>query len=244
MSTGFRFLSPSGRMRSDTRTGHPRAPRRGSMVPVMRRIARVPPGERPLSELLEEVLATEGERVVTVREIADRIDERGFGLALILLALPTMIPVLPPGTSGVVGGLYVLLAIQMALGRERPWLPRRVLDYQLSHRAAERLRGRGIRIVRHLERFSRPRWTPMGDATLLRLCAAFVLAMGVVLFLPLPFLNTLPGLAALAMGVGLLNRDGILLAIGIGIAILVLSLVGVSAQALRGVLAWLLSLAR
>jgi hypothetical protein len=185
-----------------------------------------------------------GERVVTVREIADRIDERGFGFALILLALPTMIPVLPPGTSGVVGGLYVLLAIQMALGRERPWLPRRVLDYRLSHRAVEGLRNRGVRMVRSLERFSRPRWTPMRDAILLRLCAGFVLAMGVVLFLPLPFLNTLPGLAALAMGVGLLNRDGILLAVGIGISLFVLSLVGMSAQALRGVLVWLLSLIR
>ncbi|MDR7613386.1 MAG: exopolysaccharide biosynthesis protein [Armatimonadota bacterium] len=240
----FRFLPASGRMRDDAWSGHLRATGRRAVALAMHRLGHVPPGERPLSELLEEVFATKDERVVTVREIADRMNERGFGFALILLALPTMIPVLPPGTSGVVGGLYVLLAIQMALGRERPWLPRRVLDYRLSHRAAEGLRNRGVRMVRYLERFSRPRWTPMGDAALLRLCAAFVLAMGVVLFLPLPFLNTLPGLATLAMGVGLLNRDGILLAVGIGISLFVLSLVGVSAQALRGVLGWLLSLIR
>ncbi len=210
----------------------------------MHRLTGVPSEERPLSELLEELFAAEGERAVTVREIADRIDERGFGLALLLLALPTLIPVLPPGSSGVVGGLYVLLAIQMALGRERPWLPRRVLEYRLSPRTTQGLRDRGVRIVRWMERVSRPRWTPMGDTALLRLCAVFVLAMGVVLFLPLPFLNTLPGLALLAMGVGLLNRDGILLALGIGLALFVLSLVGVSAQALRNVLGWLLSLVR
>ncbi|MCS7173825.1 MAG: exopolysaccharide biosynthesis protein [Armatimonadetes bacterium] len=231
-------------MRNDARTEHLGAAGQGFVLLAMHRLVHVPPEERPLSELLEEALTAEDGRVITVREIADRIDERGFGFALILLALPTLIPVLPPGTSGAVGCLYVLLAIQMALGRERPWLPRRVLDYRLSHRAVEGLRSRGVRILRYLERFSRPRWTPIGDAALLRLCAAFILAMGVVLFLPLPFLNTLPGLAALAIGVGLLNRDGILLSVGIGIALFVLSLVGASAQALRGVLTWLLSLAR
>jgi hypothetical protein len=207
-----------------------------------RALAGVPPGERPLSALVEELLATEGDRPVTVGEIAERIHERGFGLLLILLALPTLIPVLPPGTSGVVGALYGLLAIQMVIGRRRPWLPRRVLAYRLPPRTVEALRARGISILRRMERLSRPRWTPLGDAALLRLCAVFVLAMGGVLFLPLPFLNTLPGLAMLALGVGLLNRDGILLLFGIGLSLLVLSLVGASLGALRDVLDWLRTL--
>ncbi len=204
-----------------------------------RALAGVPPGEKPLSALVEELFAIEGDRPVTVGEIAERIDERGFGVLLILLALPTLVPVLPPGTSGVMGALYGLLAIQMAVGHRRPWLPRRVLAYRLPPRAVEVLRVRGIEVLRRMERLSRPRWTPLGDAALLRLCAVFVLAMGGVLFLPLPFLNTLPGLAMLAIGVGLLNRDGILLLFGIGLSLLVLSLVGASFRALRDVLDWL-----
>lgn len=199
------------------------------------------PAERPLSEILEDLLSCCGEEAVRVGEIADRMDERGFGLLLILLALPTLIPVLPPGTSGVVGALYVLVGIQMALGFERPWLPRRILDYRLSARAVAALRGRGVETLRRLERVSRPRGVLLGDLALLRVCSAFVLAMGFVLFLPLPFLNTLPGLAMLALGVGLLNRDGILLLAGAGLALLVLSVVGLSASTLRRALDWLLS---
>lgn len=204
-----------------------------------RPLAGAPQDERPLSSLVEDLLTTEGDQSVTVGEIAERIDERGFGLLLILLALPTLVPVLPPGTSGVVGALYGLLAIQMVVGHRRPWLPCRVRAYRLPPRAVEVLRVRGIGILRRMERLSRPRWTPLGDAALLRLCAIFVLAMGAVLFLPLPFLNTLPGLAMLAMGAGLLNRDGILLLFGIGLSVLVLTLVGASLTALRAVLDWL-----
>ncbi len=212
------------------------------MLLPKRGLTGVPVGERPLSELLEDLFAdADGGRTVTVREIAERVQERGFGLLLVLLALPTLIPVLPPGTSGVVGALYVLLAVQMLAGQERPWLPRRLLAYRLPPRTAEGLRTRGVQILRRMERFSRPRWTPLGDVALLRVCALFVLAMGVVLFLPLPFLNTLPGLAMLAMGVGLVNRDGILLLVGMGIALFVLSLVGVSVEALRNALSWLVS---
>ncbi len=201
----------------------------------------VPPGELPLSRILAEVLSQASGEPLRVGQLAERMEERGFGLLLVLLSLVTMIPILPPGSAAAVGLLYVVGGVQMAAGRRRPWLPRRVSDYRLSHRAVDGLRSRGVSLLRRVERFSRPRWTPLTDEALLRACSVVVLLMGVVLFLPLPFLNTLPGLSMLALGVGLMNRDGVFLLVGTSLAAAVLALVGLGVEALRAFAYWLVS---
>lgn len=201
----------------------------------------VPPGELPLSHILEAVLSESSSGPLTVGELAERMEERGFGLLIVLLSLVTMIPVLPPGSAAAVGFLYIVGGLQMAAGRRRPWLPRRVSEYPLSSRAVESLRNRGVRLLQRVERFSRPRWTPLSDEALLRACSVVVLLMGVVLFLPLPFLNTLPGLSMLALGVGLMNRDGAFLLAGTGLAAVVLLLVGLGMEALRAFAHWVAS---
>lgn len=198
----------------------------------------LPPGEVPLSHILEAVLSERASDTLTVGELAERMQERGFGLVIVLLSLVTMIPVLPPGSAAMVGFLYVVGGMQMAAGLRRPWLPRRLSDYRLSRRAVEGLRHRGVSLLQRVERFSRPRWTPLGDESLLRACSVVVLLMGVVLFLPLPFLNTLPGLSMLALGVGLMNRDGAFLLAGTVLAAVVLSLVGLGIEALRTFAHW------
>jgi len=169
----------------------------------------------------------------------ERMEERGFGLAIVLLALLTLIPILPPGTAAMAGLLYVVGGLQMLAGRRQPWIPRRLAQYRLSEAAVAALRQRGVSLLQRFERFSRPRWTPMGDEALLRLTAVVVLAMGVVLFLPLPFLNSLPGLSMLAVGIGLMNRDGVFLLVGTGLAVGVLALVGLGLEALRAFAYWM-----
>lgn len=201
----------------------------------------VPPEELPLSRVLEEALSEGSGDPVTVGSLAEHLEERGFGLLIILLSLVTVIPILPPGSAAAVGLLYVVGGLQMAAGRKRPWLPRRVSEYRLSPRAAEVLRTRGVSVLRRVERFSRPRWTPLGDEALLRAASVPVLLMGVVLFLPLPFLNTLPGLSMLAVGIGLMNRDGVFLLLGTALAAAVLAVVGLGFEALRAFARWLLT---
>jgi hypothetical protein len=171
------------------------------------------PGDvEPLSAILLDEL-TEDE-TVTLGELRDRLARRGFGLLMIVLALPTLIPVLPPGSAAVIGLLYVLLSLQMLFGKDEPWLPARLGRYRLSAKAITALRKRGIPFLRRIERFSRPRLLPIDDRIASRGVAVIVLLLGIVLVPPFPFLNTLPALAVLIMGVGLLNRDGLFIAIG------------------------------
>ena len=143
------------------------------------------PSER---ELLSAVIAeTLGDEVVTVGELADRVAQHGFGLLTIVVSLPALIPVLPPGVAVVVGVLYVVLAAQMLIGPERPWLPARV----------------------RRERFTRSRQLWIPDAILTRMVAVAVLLLGVVRFSPLPFFHTIPALTVMIPGFGSINRDAL-----------------------------------
>lgn len=171
------------------------------------------PGEvKPLSAILLDEL-TEDE-TVTLGELRDRLARRGFGLLMIVLAMPTLIPVLPPGSAAAIGLLYILLSLQMLFGRDEPWLPARVSRYRLSAKAIATLRNRGVPFLQRIERFSRPRLLPFNDRIASRGVAVIVLLLGIVLVPPFPFLNTLPALAVLIMGVGMLNRDGLFIAAG------------------------------
>lgn len=184
----------------------------------------------PLSTLLLDEL-TEDE-TVTLGELTDRMARRGFGLFMIVLALPTLIPILPPGTAAVIGLLYIMLALQMLVGMEEPWLPRRIRHYRLSPRAIVSLRTRGVPFLQRVERFSRPRPLRLDERLVTRGVALVVLVLGVVLFTPIPFLNTIPALAVLLLGIGLLNRDSVFLVVGLALTVFVLLVIAFGAGTL------------
>ena len=162
----------------------------------------------PLSAIIAEML---GSQVVTVGEVADRVAQRGFGLIMSVLALPTMIPVLPPGSAAFIGLLYILLAVQMLIGLPRPWLPVRVRNYRLTSGTMRMLQERGIPLLRRVERLARPRATWVPDGLVTRAVAVAVLLLGIVLLSPLPFFNTIPAMTVLILGIGLFNRDALFL---------------------------------
>lgn len=166
-----------------------------------------------LSEVLKSALDANQDGQATFGEIADRVAERGFGLFLILLALPMLVP-MPPGSSGPVGLLFALLGGQMALGWTRPWLPVRVRAYNISPKILTTLQRSGVALMQRVEHLSKPRWTFMENPLMLRALGLLLVGIGVILFLPLPFLNTVPSIFILLIGIGLLNRDGVVLLLG------------------------------
>lgn len=201
----------------------------------------VPPAAREsVSAVLEHLLATDTD--VTVGEIFERVAGRGYGLLMIVLGLPMLIPILPPGASTVVGPIYMLLAVQLVVGFGRPWLPKWLRRHELSQRSVERFRRRGLPLVRRLERFSRRRFGVLNNPVMTRLAAVIIFSMGLILLSPAPFLNTLPALTVMIIGVGLLNDDGIFLMIGILLGLVVMGVfaatIGLAIVILQRIFPW------
>lgn len=182
--------------------------------------------EPRLSELFARTLDANDDGVVVLGEVLDKAGDRGYGFLLILLAIPAFIPILPPGTSGVLGALMIVVALQMLFGLKQPWFPKRWRARVLSPKVVQAIQTRGVALLRKIERVSHPRGRRFTrNGVILRLSALLVIALALVLSSPMPFMNTLPALGVLLIGIGLANHDIYLLSvgwlIGLGVALIV-----------------------
>jgi hypothetical protein len=199
------------------------------------------------SELLERLLRahptgepwTLGDRVAV-------LGDRAFGVLLLMFALPNLLPVPLPGMSAVLGLPLVLLAAQMLIGLSRPRLPARLARWCPEPRHADHVVAGARRLLSRLERFVRPRWPFLADDRRVRhLLGAVCLALALVLALPIPLGNLLPALALSLIALGLLERDGLVVAVGValgavGLLVVVASVLAV-AETLPGILRHLLA---
>jgi len=176
------------------------------------------------------MLDANADGVVVLGEVLDKAGDRGYGFLLILLAIPAFIPILPPGTSGVLGALMSIVALQMLFGLKQPWFPKRWRNKVLSPKVVQALQTRGVAILRQIERVSHPRGRRFTrNGLILRLSALVVIGLALVLSSPMPFMNTLPALGVLFIGVGLANHDIYFLSAGwaIGIVVVLIVVLGV-----------------
>jgi hypothetical protein len=88
-------------------------------------------------------------------------------------------------------------------------------------------------MLRKIERVSHPRGRRFTrNGVILRLSALVVIALALVLSSPMPFMNTLPALGVLLIGVGLANHDPYFLSAGWGIGIVVVLIVALGIEVL------------
>ena len=174
------------------------------------------PVPRKLSEELADLRSHLAEQPVTLQEVILVLRGRAYLLLVILLALPFCAPIPLPGLSTPLGLGIALISLRLALG-QRPWLPGKLLRRQLPAGFFSKIFAAATGIIRLLEKFLRPRATLLVDVGLLRqMHAVMMLIAALVLLLPLPIplTNTFPAWVILLIAGGLLERDGIAIAVG------------------------------
>lgn len=184
----------------------------------------------PLSEVLAELCADASDEPISVGEIVHRFGRRAFGAILFIFSIPNVLP-LPPGSSTILGLPLLLLAPQVMIGVQAPWLPGFIDDRKIKPADLNRMLGRIIPRLRAVEKLSRPRLTwlfgPVGDRVIGLVCTLLVL----VLILPIPLGNLAPAISIGALSLGLFQRDGVIVLIGYLIAGISVGLLVVSAGA-------------
>lgn len=152
---------------------------------------------------------------ITIGAIVDVLAERGFGLLILLLTLPTCLPIAPPGLSAIAGFPIALIALQMVAGLPRPWLPKRVLDKSLDIEDLRRVVKGGLPVIHRIEKVLKPRLQALTGSAQERLVAILIALLGVLLASPIPFTNIPLSFAILFLALGLIEQDGLMTAIGI-----------------------------
>ncbi|WP_349368881.1 exopolysaccharide biosynthesis protein [Salinarimonas sp.] len=163
--------------------------------------------------VLRAVIDTAEAERISIREIVEAFGERAFGFVIILFSLPNCIPA-PPGMNSVFGLPVLLFAVQMALGRRRPWLPRRLMDKTFKVETFRRIIDVAEPKLRRVENLCRPRSTnlfgPRGD----RLIGIFAIVLAACVIVPLPGTNFVPSIALVVLAIAIMQEDGVMLGIG------------------------------
>ncbi len=169
-----------------------------------------------LHGIAEEILDSDR---VSLGDLIQRLGQSGFGLALIALALPAMIPI--PGPFGMITGLcLVLIACQMLIGRHRLALPHFLADRHVTADVVKAVIVRALPWVRRLETIARAgRWSSLTGRRSHVLVGIPVFLLAVVLALPIPFGNIGPVVSLLVIGLSLVARDGLVLMLGLVLSI-------------------------
>lgn len=152
---------------------------------------------------------------ITLRAILKTLGERGFALLVVGLGLPNCLP-MPPPIPLLCGLLLIFVALQMVLGWNTPWLPAFLLDKTVSRDTMASFIDRAMPWVQKLERFAKPRLGIVDSRLAFRLIGSALMVFSVALVFAAPFIGQVPlGFAVVLIGLGLVERDGLLVMAGI-----------------------------
>ncbi|MGI8712066.1 MAG: exopolysaccharide biosynthesis protein [Solirubrobacteraceae bacterium] len=166
----------------------------------------------------------------------------GRGSFALLFVLLLGVPALPLPTGGathVFEIIAVLLAVQLIAGRDQIWLPQRWRRLQLAGPRQQKFLNGLMKLIRWLERFSRPRLAILFEHRLTDVIfGLLVVLLTVAAFVAPPFsgLDTLPSLGVVLLALGVLLRDAlvVVVAVVVGIAGIVLEII-LGSAAINGV---------
>ena len=178
-----------------------------------------------LSALLAEHARTVASERVSLADIADFLGTRSIGAWLLILALPMVLPVPAPGISVLFGIPLMMISAQLALGGRRAWLPAFILRKSMARADYVALMARMQPAVERLERLVRPRARWLANDWAKMPIGLICLVLAMIITLPIPLGHVAPGSAICLLALGLMERDGVVIAIGFVAAVLALVIV-------------------
>jgi len=167
---------------------------------------------RASDALLQIVRNFPNERI-SLQDLLDGLGERSFGFLLLLFGIACAIA--PPGFATVFSLPLILFALQMVAGFDSPWLPRSVGARSFAKADLEKTIKRAVPAMRWVERICKPRLEFLVGELGERLLGLLVFILAVVIALPGPGTNFPPGVAIAFMSIAIIERDGLLVFIGV-----------------------------
>jgi hypothetical protein len=195
-----------------------------------------PDTDRKLSDELQEWLEGDSDR--SLGALVDAFGDKSFAILFVVLLGVPALPLPTGGATHVFEVIAALLALELIVGRRQVWLPQRWQGLKLGGDKQRRFIAGLTRLIRRLEKLSRPRLAFLFDHRLSNLVFGVLVLGGTAgAFFAPPFtgLDTLPSLAVVVISLGVLLEDFLVVAAGlvVGVAGIALEIV-LGAAALHG----------
>jgi hypothetical protein len=178
-------------------------------------------GAPAVSDQLDAWLSRSGE--TTLGGLIQLFGQKSFAIVFVLLLGVPALPLPTGGATHVFELIAILLALELIAGRKEIWLPTRWRGLELAGARQRRFLRALLRLIRLLERISRPRLRFLFDHRLSNIVfGSLVVGGAVAAFVAPPFtgLDTLPSLGVVLLSLGVLLEDilvalaGVLVGIG------------------------------
>jgi hypothetical protein len=169
-----------------------------------------------LSDELEQWLGGDGEK--TVGGLIKVFQDKSFAILFVILLGVPALPLPTGGATHVFEIIAVLLAAQLVAGRSAVWLPQRWLRLELAGPKQQRFLAGLMRMIRRLERISKPRGRRLFAHRLSQVVFGLLVILGsVAAFVAPPFtgLDTLPALGVVLIALGVILEDLLIVIVGV-----------------------------
>ncbi len=175
-----------------------------------------------ISELLGKVFNKKKDSdgdYLTIAEVMHLLRERGFGIMIVLFALPNLFPAFLPPIPTLFAIPLSFFCVQMILRFEAPHLPGIIARRRLKRSSLQTAITKSMPYMKKVESIIRPRMEFMTSNTAERYLGVFMLLFSLTVAVPLPMTNFIPSIALLCIGIGILGKDGLAVSIGLVIGI-------------------------
>ncbi|ASQ47472.1 exopolysaccharide biosynthesis protein [Legionella clemsonensis] len=166
-----------------------------------------------ISDLLQQVIEKhQHEASLSYGELVKAFGDQAFGLIIILFALPSALPIsVIPGFSFIFGLPIVLIAIHIIIARRTLWLPQKLANHRVEFAKFAEVVSKTTSYLRHMEKLLKPRWLFFTRPAVERLHGVVMLLLSFCLLLPIPFSNFIFASLIILFGLGLAEKDGVIL---------------------------------
>ncbi len=165
------------------------------------------------SAILSALAEKDGEKV-TMEDVLAEAGSRAHGFGLLLFALPEALPLPVAGVSAILAIPLLLLSAHLVIFGTGAGIPQRVRGYGIRTSLVGRVTKAAAPVLKKLERLSKPRMEFLADSG--RLIGLVCLFLSVVIALPIPFGNLVPAVCLGLIAFGMVERDGLIVAVGLG----------------------------
>lgn len=118
-----------------------------------------------------------------------------------------------PGVSAVIAVPLILIAAHLIAFGEGAGLPQRVLKQTIPTSVIQKVTRFTTPVLQWIESWSHPRLKAVAQRH--RLIGVVCLLLGIVLLAPIPFGNFIPAVGVVVIAFGMLQRDGVVILIGL-----------------------------
>jgi hypothetical protein len=185
-----------------------------------------PPKAERTSILLRRLLEDKDKKFFTVAEISAGLGTSSFGVSLLAFSIPEVIPMPIPGMSAIVGIPTAIVSGQMIAGKKELRLPKWILKRKIPRKALAGAVRAILPFLERVEKAAKPRGRWVSNPLVQRLLGVFIFLLAIFIALPVPGTNMPPAIAIFITSLGMIERDGLMICVGILIGLASMVLIG------------------